>query len=180
MKLFISARIAGLVALVVTLLVVPTAAWSKDPVNTTLFGSKAIHGYDPVAYFVDGKPQPGKAEFEFEWKGAKWRFVTAEHRDAFKKAPDKYAPQYGGYCAYAVSQGRLVDIDPSAWSIVEGKLYLNYDLDVQKKRTRTGPPFSSEGGPVSRSGRFRSHPRDHAGEVARKKRGIGPIELHAG
>ena len=86
MKPFISARIAGLVALVVSFLVVPTAAWSKDPVNTTLFGNKAIHGYDPVAYFVDGKPLPGKAEFEFVRQGAKWRFVTAEHRDAFKKA----------------------------------------------------------------------------------------------
>ena len=61
------------------------------------------------------------------------RDVTAENRDTFKNAPEKYAPQYGGHGAYAVSQGRLVDIDPNAWSVVEGKLYLNYDLDVQKK-----------------------------------------------
>lgn len=108
-------------------------AWSKDPVNATVFGKTAIHGYDSVAYFTDGKPVPGKPEFDLEWMGAKWRFATAEHRDAFKSAPEKFAPQYGGYCAYAVSQGRLADIDPNSWSIVGDKLYLNYDKDIQKK-----------------------------------------------
>jgi YHS domain-containing protein len=119
--------------LIVAFLVAPTRAWPKDPVNATFFGKTAIHGYDSVAYQTEGKPVPGKADFEFEWMGAKWRFATAEHRDAFKSAPEKYAPQYGGYCAYAVSQGRLADIDPKAWSIVSGKLYLNYDQDIQKK-----------------------------------------------
>ncbi len=122
-----------LIVLLVLGLVVPSATWSKGPINTPLFGNTAVHGYDPVAYFTDGKPAAGKADFEFEWKGAKWRFATAEHRDAFKAAPEKYAPQYGGYCAYAVSQGRVADIDPKAWSIVGGKLYLNYDSDIQKK-----------------------------------------------
>jgi YHS domain-containing protein len=126
-------RFAGLIVLFVFSLVVPAVAWSKDPVNTTLFGKTAIHGYDPVAYFTDAKPVPGKEDFEFEWMGAKWRFATAEHREAFKTAPEKYAPHYGGYCAYAVSQGHVADIDPNAWSIVDGKLYLNYDADVQKK-----------------------------------------------
>jgi YHS domain-containing protein len=119
--------------LVVLSFAVSSAAWSKDPVNSSLFGNTAIHGYDPVAYFTDGKAVAGKSEFEFAWKGAKWRFTTAEHRDLFKGAPDKYAPQYGGYCAYAVSQGRTADIDPNAWKIVDGKLYLNYDSDIQKK-----------------------------------------------
>jgi YHS domain-containing protein len=132
MKVGIAARFTGLIVLVVSSLLVPAAAWSKDPVNTTLFGNKAIHGYDPVAYFTDGKPVQGKEDLELEWMGAKWRFATAEHLASFKKAPETYAPQYGGYCAYAVSQGRLVDIDPNAWSIVDGKLYLNYDLDIQK------------------------------------------------
>ena len=126
-------RSAKAIALGLLLLVMPSAAWSKDPVNTTLFGKTAIHGYDPVAYFTDGKPVMGKDEFVFEWNGAKWHFATAEHRDAFKSAPEKYAPQYGGYCAYAVSQGHTADIDPKAWSIVDGKLYLNYDEDIQKK-----------------------------------------------
>jgi len=126
-------RFAGLFVLVLSALVASPAAWSKDPINTNLFGHTAIHGYDPVAYFTDGKPVEGKSEFAFEWMGAKWLFATAAHRDAFKAAPEKYAPKYGGYCAYAVSQGHVADIDPSAWSIVDGKLYLNYDKDIQKK-----------------------------------------------
>lgn len=126
-------RTALPIVVVLLSLIVPSIAWSKDPINATLFGKTAIHGYDPVAYFTDGKPVEGKGELEFEWKAAKWRFASAEHRDAFKNAPEKYAPQYGGYCAYAVAQGHLADIDPKAWSIVNGKLYLNYDLDVQTK-----------------------------------------------
>jgi len=126
-------RSATLIVLVLLSVIVPSFVWSKDAVNTTLFGKAAIHGYDPVAYFTDGKPVMGKDEFVFEWSGAKWHFATAEHRDTFKSAPEKYAPRYGGYCAYAVSQGHVADIDPNAWSIVDGKLYLNYDADVQKK-----------------------------------------------
>jgi YHS domain-containing protein len=126
-------RSSGFFVLVLSTLVVSQVAWSKDPVNTTLLGHAAIHGYDPVAYFTDGKPVEGLPAFAFEWMGAKWLFATAAHRDAFKGAPEKYAPKYGGYCAYAVSQGHVADVDPSAWSIVDGKLYLNYNADVQKK-----------------------------------------------
>ena len=133
MKAFTVTRSITTIALALLLLVVPSAAWSKDLVNTTLFGKTAIHGYDPVAYFTDGKPVMGKDEFVFEWGGAKWHFATAAHRDTFKSAPEKYTPQYGGYCAYAVSQGHTADIDPNAWSIVDGKLYLNYNADIQTK-----------------------------------------------
>jgi YHS domain-containing protein len=101
------------------------------PINATSDGV-AIKGYDPVAYFTEGRPVKGKTEFQFEWQGAKWRFASAEHRDLFKADPGKYAPQYGGYCAYAVSQGKTADIDPGAWNIVDGKLYLNLSTDVQK------------------------------------------------
>jgi hypothetical protein len=111
-----------------------------DPVNTTLFGV-AIKGYDPVAYFTAGKPVEGTKEFEFVWQDAKWRFSSAANRDAFKAAPEKFAPQYGGYCAWAVSQGYTANIDPSAWKIVEGKLYLNYSADVQKKWSADIPGF---------------------------------------
>ena len=134
-------RSLGLIVLGVSTLLGASAAWSKDPVNSTLFGKTAIHGYDPVAYFTDGKPVPGKEDFEFQWMGAKWLFASAEHRDTFKSAPDKYAPQYGGYCAYGVAQGNAVDIDPNAWSIVDGKLYLNYDMGVQKKWKQDVPGF---------------------------------------
>ncbi len=111
-----------------------------NPVNVTSDGV-AIKGYDPVAYFTDGRPVRGKEEFQYEWKGAKWRFASAEHRDLFKAGPDKYAPQYGGYCAYAVSQGKTADIDPDAWNIVNGRLYLNLSRDVQKIWSRDIPGY---------------------------------------
>lgn len=110
----------------------PLAARAEKPVNATLFGV-AIKGYDPVAYFADAKPVAGKSEFAHEWMGATWRFANAANRDAFKAAPEKYAPQYGGYCAWAVSRGDTAGIDPAAWKIVNGKLYLNYNLEIQKK-----------------------------------------------
>lgn len=102
------------------------------PVNATLFGV-AIKGYDPVAYFTEGKPVEGVKAHKLDWNGAEWRFANAANRAAFEAEPTKYAPQYGGYCAWAVSQGYTAGIDPAAWKIVEGKLYLNYNQDVQKK-----------------------------------------------
>ena len=110
----------------------PSFARAEKPVNASLFGV-AIKGYDPVAYFTAAKPVSGKSEFAFEWMGATWRFASAAHRDTFKAAPEKYAPQYGGYCAWAVSEGHTAGIDPAAWKIVNGKLYLNYSLEIQKK-----------------------------------------------
>lgn len=86
----------------------------------------AIKGYDAVAYFTEGRPVPGTAEFEHEWQDARWRFSSAEHRELFASAPDKYAPRYGGFCASGMAAGWKVPIDPEAWAIVDGKLYLNY------------------------------------------------------
>jgi len=91
----------------------------------------AIRGADPVAYFTESAAVAGKAEYEHEWNGATWRFSSAENMNAFKANPEAYAPQYGGYCAKAMSEGNLASIDPRAWKIVEGKLYLNYSADVQ-------------------------------------------------
>jgi YHS domain-containing protein len=113
---------------------------SVTPVNVTPDGI-AIKGYDPVAYFTDGGPVKGKQEFRYEWEGAKWLFASAGHRDLFKADPGKYAPQYGGYCAYAVSQGKTADIDPEAWNIVDGRLYLNLSKDVQKKWSSDIPGY---------------------------------------
>jgi len=110
-----------------------TPLLAVSPVNKTFFGGVAIDGYDPVAYFTDGRPMEGKEQFEQEWNGATWRFASKEHRDLFAADPEKYAPQYGGYCAWAVSQGSTADIDPDAWKIHDGKLYLNYDAKVQAK-----------------------------------------------
>ena len=93
----------------------------------------AIHGYDPVAYFQDQKPVKGKKEFEYSWMGATWRFSTAENLEQFKATPQKYSPQYGGYCAYGMSAGYAAPTEPGAWSVVDGKLYLNYNRDVQRR-----------------------------------------------
>jgi YHS domain-containing protein len=92
-----------------------------------------IKGYDPVAYFTAGKPTKGRKDFEHKWMGGTYRFSSKENFELFKKEPEKYAPQYGGYCSYAVSQGYTAPVDPQAWDIVNGKLYLNYSKSVQKK-----------------------------------------------
>jgi YHS domain-containing protein len=104
----------------------------------------AIKGYDSVAYFDQSKAVKGSAKFEFVWNGAKWQFATAAHRNAFAKEPAKYAPQYGGYCAYGVSQGHAVPVDPEAWKIVDGKLYLNYNKDIQKEWFKDIPGHINE------------------------------------
>jgi YHS domain-containing protein len=109
-------------------------ALAKDaPIYTRALSSKALSGYDAVAYFTDGKPIKGNVRFATTYKGAKWIFVTAENRDKFSAAPEQFAPQYGGYCAWAVAQGYTASSDPLAWRIVSNKLYLNYDAEIQKK-----------------------------------------------
>lgn len=109
-------------------------AWAlDDAVNTGRFNDTAISGYDTVAYFSQQKPVKGSKKFQFNWRGANWRFANQENLQAFKADPQKYAPQYGGWCAYAMSdRGRTVRIDPDAWYIHQGKLYLNYSKSVQK------------------------------------------------
>ncbi len=84
----------------------------------------AIHGYDTVAYFTDGKPTKGKIDFEHVWQEAHWQFASATNRDLFATNPDRYAPQFGGYCSAGVALGEYADVDPEAWTIVDGKLYL--------------------------------------------------------
>ncbi|HEX6295282.1 MAG TPA: YHS domain-containing (seleno)protein [Burkholderiales bacterium] len=104
-------------------------------------GGAAIRGYDPVAYFTEGKPVQGKPEFTHQWKGATWRFASAANRDRFAAAPEQYAPQYGGYCAYGVASGYAVKTEPDAWSVVDGKLYLNYDRNVQASWVKDIPGY---------------------------------------
>jgi len=94
--------------------------------------SQAIKGYDPVAYFKEAKPVKGSDEYSFKWKDANWLFSSKENRDSFSLNPEKYAPQYGGYCAYGLSEGHKAPTDPNAWTIVDGKLYFNYSLKVKE------------------------------------------------
>ena len=121
-------------ALISMSLAVPAAA--TDPVNKTFFGDQAIKGYDVVAYHQEGKPIKGNKKISHAWQGANWLFSSTENRDRFAADPAAYAPQYGGYCAYAVSQGYTADIDPKAWKILDGKLYLNYNAKIQQKWER--------------------------------------------
>jgi len=90
----------------------------------------AIKGYDAVAYFTDGKASAGSAQFSYRWSDIEWRFASAAHRDAFAKDPTKYAPQYGGFCAYAASKGAIADTDPTAFRVVDDRLYLNFSHQV--------------------------------------------------
>lgn len=116
-----------------------TAHAAEPPINTlknNFFSGRtdtAINGYDTVAYFTVGKPVKGQDHLVTDWMGAKWKFSSQAHLDLFKANPDKYAPQFGGYCAYGVTQGYLVKVEPDQFTVRDGKLYLNYDADVQTK-----------------------------------------------
>ncbi len=93
----------------------------------------AIRGADPVAYFTMGEAVAGLPQYEYEWNGATWRFSSAANKEAFKAEPEAFAPAYGGYCAKAMSEGNVASVDPRAWKIVDGKLYLNYSQEVQEQ-----------------------------------------------
>lgn len=131
------------IALATAALVAAAAARAEAPRPINTLGSVegiAIRGYDPVAYFRDGGPRLGKPEFALRYAGAVWHFASAEHKALFEADPERYVPAYGGYCAYGTSRGYLVKIEPEAWSIVDGRLYLNYDLGVRATwlgRTKT-------------------------------------------
>jgi YHS domain-containing protein len=93
---------------------------------------KAINGYDPVAYFTESKAVKGNEKLNFQWNGATWYFSNKQNLDAFKKSPEKFAPQYGGYCAYGLSRGYKASTEPDAWTIENNKLYLNYNKEVRE------------------------------------------------
>jgi hypothetical protein len=104
---------------------------SLPPVNVSR-GDLAAGGYDTVAYHTDGRATRGDARFEHRWNGAIWRFATDANRQTFLQDPARYAPEFGGYCAYAVSRGYTADGDPEVWRIVDGRLYLNYSRRAQR------------------------------------------------
>jgi YHS domain-containing protein len=121
-----------LLALVLALLTTLLSLTAKDLLNTSWTGS-AIKGYDPVAYFTDNKAIEGKSDFQSQLKGATYYFASKEHKDLFDANPEKYLPQFGGYCAYGVSIDKTVNIDPTAFQIIDGKLYLQYSKDILNK-----------------------------------------------
>lgn len=93
----------------------------------------AIKGYDPVAYFLQNAPAKGDAAFSFNWQGATWLFANRQHLEAFRASPEKYAPQFGGYCAYGASRGYKAPTDPEAFTVSGGRLFLNYSLKVKEE-----------------------------------------------
>lgn len=123
-----------------TLLTISHTALAAPPINTLeregLFGYEhngiAIRGYDTVAYFTLSKPVEGSDKFSTDWSGATWKFSSQAHLDLFVAEPEKYAPQYGGYCAYGVAQMNLVKIEPDQWTIIDEKLYLNFNAKLNK------------------------------------------------
>ncbi|MCH9670228.1 MAG: YHS domain-containing protein [Gammaproteobacteria bacterium] len=131
--------------------ILSTAAFAADPpINVSRStaghaGGPAISGFDPVAYFTEAKPVPGDAKFSADYDGATWHFSSAENLARFEADPGKYAPQYGGYCAYAVSVGKTAPIDPAAWKIVDDKLYLNYNAAIQARWAQDIPKSIAAG-----------------------------------
>jgi len=120
-------RFLRLIAIAVSLM--STVALAGDFFETD---GVALHGYDPVAYFVAAAPQKGQAQYSYEYKGSKFYFASDANRRAFMEAPERYAPQFGGYCAYGTSQGYKVSTQPDAFAVVKDKLYLNYNKKVQE------------------------------------------------
>jgi len=121
-----------LLAAIISASVLPgaSAALADDTVNTGYFGGVAIMGYDPVAYFTDHAAVKGSEEYSYDWLGTPWHFANETHKETFMSDPAKYAPQFGGYCAGEVAlDGVTVNVDPEAWRIIDGKLYLGYGKD---------------------------------------------------
>ncbi|WP_423909183.1 YHS domain-containing (seleno)protein [Candidatus Spongiihabitans sp.] len=112
----------------------PGPAWSgEDPIYTTYFSSVAAGGYDVTSYFSEAQPIKGEKAFKMEYMDADWYFANQENLDKFIQNPQRYAPQYGGYCAWAVSQGSTASGDPLLWTIHEDKLYLNYNHEINHR-----------------------------------------------
>ena len=144
MKLAPLAPFALIAALSVTgAVALPGAAAeaADDLIYTGVFSNTAVGGYDTVAYHTQGAPVRGSRDFTTEWSGASWRFSSQENLDLFLADPDAYAPQYGGYCAWAIAEGYTAKGDPEIWSLVDGKLYLNFNQEVQDRWEADIPGF---------------------------------------
>ena len=109
-----------------------SSVFAADKISTSWYNDLAVKGYDTVAYFTENAAVEGNKAHSYQWQGATWRFSSNENLALFKANPTKYAPQYGGYCAYAIASGSFAGIEPEQFTVVNGKLYLNYNHDIQK------------------------------------------------
>jgi YHS domain-containing protein len=121
-----------------TIAIVPAAVWAGEFFEKD---GAALRGYDPVAYFKDNKPVKGSAQYTAAYKGSTFHFASQANRDAFAADPAKYAPQYGGFCAFGMAGGYKAAIDPAAFTVVDDKLYLNYDRAIQRQWSKDIPGF---------------------------------------
>jgi YHS domain-containing protein len=135
-ELFAAAALALL-----SLFQVAPAHADQAPVHTALLSRVAVGGYDPVAYFTDGRPVRGTTQHRITHRGYEYRFASAEHLATFRANPSRYLPQYGGYCAWAVANGYTAAGNPQNWRIVDGRLYLNYNDEIQQRWEQDIPGF---------------------------------------
>lgn len=113
-----------------SILLFATAVFAGEPVFTGEEDDVAVKGYDVVAYFTRGEPMEGSPEYAIQWRGAEWRFASDSHLDQFRENPERYAPAYGGHCAFGVANGRMLASSPEHWVIHDDRLYLNLNEDV--------------------------------------------------
>ena len=135
---FRSLNIVGAVTGFAAILMVAVPAWAGEFFEKD---GAAVRGYDAVAYFSSGKPVKGSEDFKAEYKGSTFHFASKANQEAFAAEPARYAPQYGGYCAFGTANGYKAAIDPAAFTVVDGKLYLNYNEDVRKQWSADIPGF---------------------------------------
>ena len=124
---------------------VAAPAFAEDPVYTSRWSNTAVQGYDPVAYFTAGEPTKGSDDYKTSYMGADFHFASQENLDMFLENPETYAPQYGGYCAWAIADGKYAKGNAKNWAIVDGKLYLNYNGSIQKKWDKDRAGFITRG-----------------------------------
>jgi YHS domain-containing protein len=140
--------LAATTAVLVILAFAPTASFAVKNTGgeyNTLHAGLGAKGYDVVSYFTDKRPVQGSDKFTASHGGVTWQFASAEHRDAFKADPAKYAPQYGGFCSWGVAQGKLFDVDPiNGWTVSNGKLYLNFNGEINTTFARDADGFVSK------------------------------------
>lgn len=130
----------GFVAVPMAVLAARGTAYSAEPaVYTGLVPGVGAGGHDPVAYFTEARSLPGDASISATHQGIAYRFASEANRQAFIAAPERYLPQYGGYCAWAVANGYTAKGDPDAWTVVDGKLYLNYSRSIRSRWERDVP-----------------------------------------
>jgi YHS domain-containing protein len=124
-------------------LLVLTACSSGEQKGPEIFqkGGSAIGGYDPVAFFTENQPVKGDSRYQFQWKDATWLFSSQANLDSFRSSPDKFAPQYGGYCAYGMAEGHKAPTEVDTWTLVDGKLYFNYNQQVKESWSKDIPTY---------------------------------------